>query len=235
MKKKWIFIVLCTSFLVGCGNTNISHNQNNVSEQSKTNDSNVDETENEELSSEKEGEDKTIIYNDLIASFLDMIKIGNNEGFIGTFPKELREDSRDIEQVKESCDTLLEIWNEQYGVINDIDYELIDEKDYDIETLKRDLENDIDVIEDMNMQLQTVLESTCNLQKCLELTMVLSIDGTKKSEQRDLKYFYIYQIDDQWYTDANALYKLEGYESAVKEYREEYEGAENVPNMDIEY
>lgn len=59
--------------------------------------------------------------------------------------------------------------------------------------------------------------------------------GTKKSEQRDLKYFYIYQIDDQWYTDANALYKLEGYESTVKEYREEYEGAENVPNMYIEY
>lgn len=109
MWKKLILIILCTCLLAGCGNTNISYNYNNAPEQGNANDNDVDETESEELSSEKEGEDKTIIYNNLIASFLDMIKTGNNEGFIGTFPKELREDSRDIEQVKESCDTLLKI------------------------------------------------------------------------------------------------------------------------------
>lgn len=235
MKRKLILTILCTCLLAGCGNINISHNHNNAPEQSNTNINDVDETENEELSSGEVGEDKTIIYNDLITSFLDMIKTGNSEGFISNFPEELCEESYETESVKESCDKLLETWNGQYGVINDIDYELVDEKDYEIKTLKRDLENDIDLIEDMNMQLKKLLEPNCNLQECLELTMVLSIDGTKKSEQRNLKYFYIYQIDDQWYTDANALYKLEGYESAVKEYREEYEGAKDVPGMDIEY
>lgn len=192
--------LFCMILLTGCGAKNVS-NVDKPEESNGIYSDAKDRNSVEELSLEKESK--------LIDSFLQVIKTNDPNEYILKFPSELAEDENYIRNINETCTVLPDILMEKYGEIIDIDYEVVDVINHEIDTLKNDLKNDIDSIEDLNKGIEYLLEADCKMQKCIELTINLSIKGTKESEQREIKYFFVYQIDNQWYTDGKALFEFE--------------------------
>lgn len=239
MRKKLVVTFLCLCLLAGCGRKNVSDTTTDSYKKNVTNDNGKTNSDSGENVMEKEDSEGDIIYNELIEDFLQIVKVNNYEKYLSDIPKELIDDEYYLNNINESCNTLFDVWKKQYGTINNIKYKVVEKNNYEINELRNDLQNDIDSIEDMSKGLKNLLEADCNIQKCLELTIDLYIDGTHKSEQRELKYFYVYQIDNQWYTDANALHKLKEYESEMEKYQQESKEAEKsgeaFEHRDIEY
>lgn len=226
MKKNTVFIILCLSLgLVGCGAEKRDTNTYQTTER--------DVLDNNSEENPKNDEDyKNAIYNEKIELFIQMIKENSTDDFILHVPSVLIANENYLNEMNESCKKLHDIWVEEYGEISDVNFEVVDVTNHEVDTLKNDLQNNIDSIESLNKGIRNLLEAGCNLQECMELKIDLSINGTKVSEDRELKYFFVYKIDDQWYTDSMALYKLETYESEMQEYIQKGEG---IPSTFEEY
>ena len=202
MKRIFLIQVLILLLLVGCGTKGVSNDNGTKSK-------------NDSLDAIS-----SISYDKLVDSFTNMIKTNSLEGYIDNIPEESIEYYDGADDINEELHSLYDIWKEKYGEISSITSEIKNVKSYDVQKLRKDMEYDVDIIESIHKGLKCLLRSNCNLEKCAELTVDLSIHGNKKNDKRELKYFFVYQIDGQWYTDPNALYILHGYEEELKEYEQ---------------
>ena len=113
------------------------------------------------------------------------------------------ENGSDEEGLQDSMGQFQKVMQTVYGDTVQFDYVQTSFEELDVEKLNRAIQDDdtVDIVETLNKRIEYILESGCNLQRCIKSDMEITIDnGQKNSVQTESSF--VYEIDGQWYIDG---------------------------------
>lgn len=217
MRKKLIcaicFALVCTS---GCGSGSISNTS--ISDDTETKESVEDDTTDSSVYDQMEEDvyDEDSEVTNIQDKYLKAMQDNSgSEMYDISVDKdvtqlEYRENESDMQEL---LDRLTKALKNLYGDDFKIDYEQSSFEEFDIAKLQQavntenDGEDDIDSVESLNKEIVNLIDSQCNLQRCIKSDMTFVMTGSKKENTQTVESF-IYKIDDQYYTDTSALADL---------------------------
>ena len=106
----------------------------------------------------------------------------------------------------------------------EISFEQSSFEEFDVQKLNNALSEDddedggdVDTIETLNKTMKDVVETGCNLQRCIKSDMTFRMSGDKGEDTQTVAS-YIYEVDGEYYMDTYAFDKLlQGQKMALEE------------------
>lgn len=125
---------------------------------------------------------------------------------------------------QEDLNKLKKILQKIYGSNVEISFEQSGFEEFDIQKLNNALAEDdyedggdVDIIETLNKTIKDVIETGCNLQRCIKSDMRFKMSG-EKGEDTQTVSSYIYKVDGEYYIDTNAFFRLlQGQKHALEQ------------------
>ena len=236
MRRKFICVICCALVLTsGCGSNSIPTSNSVVTDTENNNNDSIDSNDEDMGDDSAEFEEEDVYDEDaevdaIQQKFLKAVQdnsgselydISVDKNVTGMEPDDIdseKDMQESLEQLKTALHTL-------YGSDVQIDYEQSTFEEFDIAKLQEaaDYEDeddtgkaDIDTIESLNKTVGYVIDSKCNLQRCIKSDMTFVLSGSNGEDTQTVPSF-IYKVDDQYFMDTMPLYcLLEEQETAVK-------------------
>lgn len=126
--------------------------------------------------------------------------------------------------MQEDLNKLKRILQKKYGSNVEISFEQSSFEEFDIQKLNNALAQDddedggdVDIIETLNKTIKDVIETGCNLQRCIKSDMRFKMSG-EKGEDTQTVSSYIYKVDGDYYIDTHAFFRLlQGQKHALEQ------------------
>ena len=121
--------------------------------------------------------------------------------------------------VQKELNDFKKIIEKLYGNNVEISFEQSSFEEFSVQMLNNAMndEEDVDIIEGLNKTMKDVIETGCNLQRCIKSDMTFKMSG-EKGEDTQTVSSYIYEVDDSYYIDTYAFSDLyAGQEKALEE------------------
>lgn len=130
----------------------------------------------------------------------------------------------DESSMQKNLNELKKILQEVYGSNVEISFEQSSFEEFDVQKLNNALSEDddedggdVDTIETLNKTMKDVVETGCNLQRCIKSDMTFRMSGDKGEDTQTVAS-YIYEVDGEYYMDTYAFDKLlQGQKMALEE------------------
>lgn len=172
------------------------------------NDINYEEENEYENSDDFYNEDEEI---DVIQEkYVKGIQDDSSTEILNLLPDKAIENLEDKEKEKYLKEDLKKFYKDVYEIYGNnikFDYSQSSFEEFDIEKLQRIIDSDdddIDVLESLNKKMVDIIESNCNLQRCIKSDMLITISGDKNTHSWKVPS-YIYEIDYEWFIDIKAF------------------------------
>ncbi|KQC84997.1 MULTISPECIES: hypothetical protein [Clostridia] len=130
----------------------------------------------------------------------------------------------DESSMQKELNELKKTLQEVYGSNVEISFEQSSFEEFDVQKLNNALSEDddedggdVDTIETLNKTMKDVVETGCNLQRCIKSDMTFRMSGDKGEDTQTVAS-YIYEVDGEYYMDTYAFDKLlQGQKMALEE------------------
>lgn len=229
MRKRFLCIICCSMLAFsGCGVGSSVVNNRSYNTQSESGSSyaeDVEDTDDMETDEDYYDEDSQIY--DVQSKYLKAI-----QDYSGTELNDLTPDNNienfeypeDESSMQKNLNELKKILQEVYGSNVEISFEQSSFEEFDVQKLNNALSEDddedggdVDTIETLNKTMKDVVETGCNLQRCIKSDMTFRMSGDKGEDTQTVAS-YIYEVDGEYYMDTYAFDKLlKGQKMALEE------------------
>lgn len=228
--RKRFFCIICCSMLVfsGCGIADTVVNNTNYDTQSEKEDNStesVQDTDDMEQEEDVYDEDSNIY--DVQSKYVKAIQDYSGAELIDLTPdKNIDGFKYPIEEstIQKNMDELKKVLSKVYGSNVQISFEQNSFEEFDVLKLNNALSedddedgSDVDIIETLNKGITGVINTGCNLQRCIKSDMIFRISG-EAGEDTQTVASYIYEVDGEYYMDTYAFENLlKGQKMALEE------------------
>lgn len=229
MRKRFLCIICCSMLAFsGCGVGSSVVNNRSYNTQSESGSSYAEDVEDiDDMETDEDYYDEDSQIYDVQSKYLKAI-----QDYSGTELNDLTPDNNienfeypeDESSMQKNLNELKKILQEVYGSNVEISFEQSSFEEFDVQKLNNALSEDddedggdVDTIETLNKTIKDVVETGCNLQRCIKSDMTFRMSGDKGEDTQTVAS-YIYEVDGEYYMDTYAFDKLlQGQKMALEE------------------